>query len=159
MVQLQFNFDNAEVPEMKAVSESARLQNLRFETIARMVADRNEPVYVIARKIATEMAATIKEMTTPVGRFQRRLPQVHFNNQMKALRELRMTLVEGEALSKRDLLNLDGPKFKFVLETTIRLFDQALLDAGMEDSVAQNVMRQFRDLMSANDRTLRSELS
>lgn len=58
MVQLEFNFFDSEAPEMKAASESARLQNLRFEAIARMVADRNEPVYAIARKIAAEMAAS-----------------------------------------------------------------------------------------------------
>ncbi len=65
--------------------------------------------------------------------------------------------MEGVALSKQDLLNLDGPKFKFVLETMIRLFDQALLDAGMEDSLAQNVMLQFGQLLSANDGNIRTE--
>jgi hypothetical protein len=124
-----------------------------------MVADRNEPVYAIARKIATEIAATIKGMMSPVGRFQRRLRQVHFTNRMKALRELRMTLVEGEGLSKQDLLNLEGPKFKFIFGKIIHLFRQALLDAGTESFQAQGVMVQFGDLLSAHDEALRRELN
>jgi hypothetical protein len=159
MVQLEFNFFDAEAPEMKAAAESARLQDLRFEAIARMVADRNEPIYAIARKIATEIAATIKGMMSPVGRFQRRLRQVHFTNRMKALRELRMTLVEGEGLSKQDLLNLEGPKFKFIFGKIIHLFRQALLDAGTESFQAQGVMVQFGDLLSAHDEALRRELN
>ncbi len=100
---------------------------------------------------------TIKQFQRLVGPFQRRMSQAHLTDRIKALRALKRTLMEGVALSKQDLLNLDGPKFKFVLETMIRLFDQALLDAGMEDSLAQNVMLQFGQLLSANDGNIRTE--
>jgi len=159
MIQLEFNFFDDEAPEFEAATEHARSQNIRFGVIAQMIADRNQPVYTIARKIGSEMAATIKGMTTRVGPFQRRVPQVHFNNRMKALRALQRTLVESAVLSKQDVLNLEGPKFKFVLGTMIRLFDQALLDAGMEDFLARNVMLQFGHLLSANDGNIRTELN
>lgn len=70
-----------------------------------------------------------------------------------------MTLVEGESLSKRDLLNLEGPKFKFVFAKLVLLFQQALTDAGTNSFQAQGVMAQFGDLLSAHDEVLRRELN
>jgi hypothetical protein len=67
--------------------------------------------------------------------------------------------VEGEGLSKQDLLNLEGPKFKFIFGKIIHLFRQALLDAGTESFQAQGVMVQFGDLLSAHDEALRRELN
>jgi hypothetical protein len=158
-IQLAFNFFDAEEPETKAAADSDRLHNLRFEGIARMIADRHAPIWSISRKIAYLMANTIKHSKMPVKPFQHRGPQVDMNSRMKALRELQRTLMEGEALTKRDVLDLDGPKFKFVLAEIIRLFGQALRDAGIDGSHAQSVMVRFDDLMKANDENLRRELN
>lgn len=43
-----------------------------------------------------------------------------------AYRELQKTLTESETLSKKDVLNLDGLKFKFVFVELIGLFRRAL---------------------------------
>jgi hypothetical protein len=157
-IQLAFDFYDSEEPETKAAAESDRSQHLRFKAIAKMIADRRAPVWAISRKIAAEMANTIKQMKTPVRPFQRHGPQVDLNSRMKALRELQRTLMEGEALTKRDALDLDGPKFMFVRAEIVRLFQQALNDAGTESSQTQDVMVQFGDLMEKNDEALRREL-
>ena len=157
-VQLAFDFWGAEEPETKAAAESDRSQHLRFEAISQMIAGRRAPVWAISRKIAAEMANIIKQMKTPVRPFQRHGPHVDLNSRMKALRELQRTLMEGEALTKRDALDLDGPKFMFVRAEIVRLFQQALNDAGTESSQTQDVMVQFGDLMEKNDEALRREL-
>jgi hypothetical protein len=158
-IQLAFNFFDSDAPETKAAADSDRLQNLRFEGIARMIADRRAPVWTISRKIAGEMATTIKQAKTPVKPFQQRGPQIDLNSRMKGLRELQRTLMESEGLSKRDLLDLDGPKFKFVFAEILRLFGQALKDAGIDGSHAQSVMVRFDDLLEENGENLRRELS
>jgi hypothetical protein len=53
-IQLAFNFFDADAPEMKAAAESDQSQNLRFEGIARMIADRRAPVWTIGRVIARD---------------------------------------------------------------------------------------------------------
>jgi hypothetical protein len=70
---------------------------------------------------------------------------------MKALRELQRTLLENEARSTGDVLDSAGRKFKFVFGEILRLFEEALRDAGVDDPHAQNVMCQFDDLRKASD--------
>jgi len=65
--------------------------------------------------------------------------------------------LEGEALTKRDALNLDGCGCKFVLAEITRLFEQAL--RGTETSQTQDVMVRFGDLLNENDETLRRHLN
>jgi hypothetical protein len=155
-IQLAFNFFDSDAPETKAAADSDRLHNLRFEGIARMIADRRAPVWTIGRVIAREMVAAIKHSKMPVRPFQR--PPVDMNSRMKGLRELQKTLVESEALTKRDQLDLDGPKFKFVLAEIVRLFEQALKDAGADRFEVESIMVRFDDLLKENDEALRRDL-
>ncbi len=67
--------------------------------------------------------------------------------------------MEGEALTKRDVLDLDGPKFKFARAEIVRLFERALMDAGIDGSHAQSVMVRFDDLRTENDEALRRDLN
>jgi hypothetical protein len=158
-IQLAFNFFDSDAPETKAAADSDRLQNLRFEGIAKMITDRHAPIWSISRKIAGEMATTIKQAKTPVKPFQQRGPQVDLNSRMKGLRELQRTLMESEGLSKRDLLDLDGSKFKFVFAEIVRLFQQALRDAGADRFQVESIMVRFDDLRKANDENLRRDLN
>jgi hypothetical protein len=158
-IQLAFNFFDAEEPETNAAADSDRLHNLRFEGIARMIADRHAPIWMISRRIAREMANTIKHSKMPVKPFQHRGPQVELNSRMKALRNLQRTLMESEGLSKRDQLDLDGPKFRFFLAEIVRLFEQALRDAGADRIQVERVMARFDALLEENDETLRRDLN
>jgi hypothetical protein len=155
-IQLAFDFFDAGAPEAKAAADSDRLQNVQFEVIAKMISDRNAPVWTISRVIAREMATTIKQAKTPVKPFQR--PQVDLNNRMKGLRELQRTLMESEGLSKRDALDLDGPKLTFVRAEIVRLFKQALIDAGADRFQVESIMVRFENLLEENDEALRREL-
>lgn len=89
-------------------------------------------------------------------------PKIEFNpravnERVKALRELAKTLLEGENLSKKDFLNFDGPKFKFVLGELVLLFRQALKSAGQPEESTNHVLRVFRDLLITREPELRKE--
>ena len=121
MFQMEFDFV-CEEPEIMATLESTRLQNLRFDDIAAMIADRDQPVWITSRKICGEMAATIRQLQMPVGHCQRHVAaKTKLKSRMRALRELQRTLLENEASSTRDVLDQDGCKLKFVVGEILRL--------------------------------------
>ena len=153
-IQLAFNFFDAEALEMKAAADS----DVQFEVIAKMIADRRAPVWAISREIAHEMANMIKHSKMPVKPFQHRGPQVALTSRMRALRDLQKTLMESEGSSKRDQLDFEGPKFKFVRAEIVRLFQQALKDAGADRFQVEKIMACFDNLMKANDENLRRDL-
>jgi hypothetical protein len=158
-IQMEFDFWSSESPEVQAASESDCMHSLRFEAITQMIYNRHAPIWSISRKVAGAMAAAIKYSKMPVKPFQHRGPQVDLTTRMRALRDLQKTLMESEGLSKRDRLDLEGPKFKFVRAEIVRLFGQALRDAGTDSSHAQSVMVRFDNLLEENDETLRRDLN
>jgi hypothetical protein len=94
MIQLEFDFVGEE-PDLMAAFESTRISVLRFDDIAAMIANRNQPIWLTSRKISGEMAAIIKRLQKPVEHYQRRVSQTCLNNRMKALRALQRTLLEN----------------------------------------------------------------
>lgn len=129
-----------------------------IQRLSEMVADPEIPVADISRLIAQQIAGAIEAMTDDSPR-RRRVSQRELNDQVRAYRDLQKTLAEGAALSMKDVLNLDGPKFKHVFIEIIKLFQKALKDAGTEQSLGQNIMLQFGDLIKGNEEKLRRELS
>ena len=126
--------------------------------ISQMLADPGVPITNIGRAIALEIAGVIGKMAEDRSLRHRR-PRHELNDEIKAYRELQRSLIEGEALSTKDILNLDGPKFKFVFGEMIGFFQQALKGAGVDDQLAHNVVLQFGDLVKMNEENLRRELS
>lgn len=89
-------------------------------------------------------------------------PKIEFNpravnERVKALRELSKTLQEGENISKKDFLNFDGPKFKFVLGELVLLFRTSLKQSGQPEDSTNHCLRVFRDLLIAREPELRKE--
>lgn len=100
--------------------------------------------------IALEIAYSLDN---PKAEYNPRLIQ----EKVKALRELAKTLQEGEALSKKDFLNFDGPKFKYFLQEIILVFKNSLKSAGFKDDDQNHVMRVFRDQLGSREADLRAE--
>ncbi|MGH9587953.1 MAG: hypothetical protein ACRD3F_13445 [Acidobacteriaceae bacterium] len=143
-----------------AAARSAVLFPAGIEAIAEMIGDRDVPFADISRRIALQIAGLIKVMVgdgadRPV---RRRVSHRDLNDQIKAHRELQKTLTESETLSKKDVLNLDGPKFQYVFTEIIGWFRRSLTQAGIEEALARNVLLQFGDLVKANDERIRHEL-
>jgi hypothetical protein len=123
------------------------------ETLYTMVADPDAPIADISRLIAVQIAGILVAMADERPT-HRQASQRYLNDQVQVYRELQRTLTESDALSNRDTLDLDGPKFKFILTEIVRLFRQALKDAGIPESLAQNAMLQFGDLIKEHDERL-----
>ena len=104
----------------------------------------------INRLIAMEIAYAL---TDPKIEFNPRA----VNERVKSLRELSKTLQEGDNLSKKDFLNFDGPKFKYVLQEVVMLFRGSLKSAGHKEDAINHVLRVFRDQLSARETELRRE--
>lgn len=130
-----------------------------IERIVQMIQDPEVPLADTTRLIALQIAGVMKKMTIDDPLSRGAISQRDLNDQVKAYRELQRTLTESDALSKKDTLNLDGPKFKFIFKELIRFFRQSLKDAGVDADLVQNIMLQFGDIVKANDDNLRRELN
>jgi hypothetical protein len=146
------------IEEPLAVPESiAELTGI--DRIMEMMADPDANVADISRMIAQAMGAIMQQMTASDPLRRGAMTQRELNEQIKAFRELQRTLVESEQLSKKDSLNLDGPKFAFVFKQIVGFFQQALKESGVEESLQKNVMLQFGDLVRTNNENLRKEIN
>ena len=157
MVRVQQAFDFG---ERSTVANSSELSGgaALFERLSDMIADAHVPMGNISRVIAAQIVAVISEMShDSPGLYHVR--KQHLNDLLRGYRELQRTLLEADALSKQDVLNMDGPKFKFFFTETIKLFRTALQVAGIDDALAQNVMLQFGDLIKSHDERLRREVN
>ena len=104
----------------------------------------------INKLIALEIALAL---TDPKAEYNSRLIQ----ERVKALSVLSKTLQDGDALAKKDFLNFDGPKFKYVLQEVVLLFKNSLKSAGFGDDDQNHVLRVFRDQLAHREADLRAE--
>ena len=78
-------------------------------------------------------------------------------DKVKALRELARTVQEGDNISKKDFLNFDGPKFRYVLGELVLLFRGSMKSGGLPEDVSNHVLRVFRDQLQGRAPDLRKE--
>jgi predicted RNA-binding protein with EMAP domain len=77
---------------------------------------------------------------------------------IKALRELRHSIMDTESLRKRaDVINFEGEAIKHVINTLLDWFEEALKEAGLDEEERNIVMRNYRDLANLNQDQLRRE--
>jgi hypothetical protein len=138
---------------------AAPLEASGIETIATMIADREVPVADISRLIALEIVGLMRKMAPKDPAERGIISQRDLNDQVKAYRELQRTLTESEALAKKDVLNIDGDKFKFVYGEILKYFQLALKGGGIDDELAKNILMQFRDIVSNNEAGLRIDIN
>lgn len=134
----------------------------KYDQILEMIENPNCSVASISRLISVEIAKTSKVSALFVANKVADATLVWKSkvlaDHIKSLRELSKQLTETEVLSKKDMLNMDGPKFLFVLKEIAKLYKQALKDAGCEPSLVENAMKHFADLIRVNDARLRREV-
>jgi len=138
--------------EVVLVKDSAARTNRMLEVLD-LIADPLKPVSDINRIIAGELAVVAGEMASLEQSNAYRLSIL--KEQVKALRELAKTLAENEVLSKKDILNFDGPKFQFVFQEITANFKKAMKDSGLLETQTNEVLRNFRDIMAVKEVDLR----
>jgi hypothetical protein len=131
----------------------------RMTKILEMLDCEEQKPAEVSRLIAIEIASVIEKMNydDPLKRNNRSMRDL--NDHVKALRELQRTLTESDTLSRKDHLDMDGPKFKFVFRFMIETFQKALKEANVDESIAKNVLLNFGDAVKTSEDTLRRELN
>lgn len=150
--------DNA-LEQTITVPEKAPEVNVnKYDEILRKIENPNCPVADVSRLIAIEIAKATRDMaklmTDPTMAWKFKPYAAH----VKALRELSKQLSETEVLSRKDTLNIDGPKCQFLVREMAKLYKKALKEAGCEGSLIESAMRHFADLLSVDDERIRREL-
>lgn len=144
---------NVEQVEVSAEKQDDTALSARMTDILEMIEDPNRAVSEINRVIAGEIASATGDISTlnqSKGYMLKFLTE-----RIKALRELSKTLSEAEVLSKKDILNFDGPKFQFVFQEIIAIFRKSAKDSGLSEDQINSMLRNFRDLMASREPELR----
>jgi hypothetical protein len=77
---------------------------------------------------------------------------------IKALRELRHSIMDTESLRKRaDAINFEGEAAQHLVGTLVKWFREALEEAGLNEAECNNVMQHYRDLANLREAQLRRE--
>ena len=76
---------------------------------------------------------------------------------VKALRALAGAVEKVDPLTKRDVLNFDGPKFQFVFDELLSYYDQAVKETLGKpgEAMAQQIIKNFRDIIARKEADLR----
>ncbi len=107
-------------------------------------------VQAVAKLIAIEIAY--------ISRSTNSLYAKSATDRIKGLRDLLKTIQEGEEFGRKDTLNFDGPKFRYVLQEISRTIKASLKMAAIDTETTNHVLRIFRDQMGAREETLRKEV-
>ena len=129
----------------------------KMDEILEKINDPNFSVSEVSRLIAVEMATVSRQMARidydPAMQWKFKA----YNEQVKALQVLGKQLGDADILSRKDIINFDGPKFQFVLSQIVDLVKSAIHEAGTEPTQGTSIMKHFRDLISANEQRIRHE--
>ena len=133
----------------------------KYDEILEKIENPNTPVADLGRLISIEIAKATRDMARlmgPVADPTLAWKSKAYADHIKALRELNNQLRDTDVLSKKDVLNFDGPKFQFALRSFAKLYKRALKEAGCDPALIENAMRHFADLMSTHDAEIRREV-
>ena len=146
---------NIEQVELSAEKREARIPSVRMLEIRDMIEDPNQGVAEINRNIAGEIASVTADISCIEQSSAYKLK--FFTEQIKALRELSKTLSESEVLSKKDILNFDGPKFQYVFQEIVGVVRKSAKESGLSEDQINAMLRSFRDTMSLKEPELRKQ--
>jgi hypothetical protein len=151
---IHFEDNGAVTAQVMGVPPSLR-RHTNLPELKEKLTDINFPVHELSRMISLELISLAQEMneceTDPSLQFRMK----SYDLQVKSLRELAKSITETDILSKRDVLNFDGEKFKFVFVEIVGMFKKSLKDAGVNDSLSTNIMKHFADIMRMKEPDLR----
>jgi len=133
----------------------------QYDKILEKIENPNCPVADVSRLISIEIAKATRDMARLIGPIAD--PTLAWKSKalsehIKALRELSKQLSETDVLSKKDVLNMEGPKFGYVMHEIAKLYKKALKEAGCEPALIESAVRHFADLVSMETERIRREM-
>lgn len=129
-----------------------------LDLICTKLQDPDYQAYEVMRLVTLEIATLVQHMrqlgfTVEEVYILRCLGEI-----IKALRELRHSIMDTESLRKRtDVILWDGRAIEHVVVTLVDWFVEALKEAGLNEAERNNVMLHYRDLARLNEDQLRRE--
>lgn len=117
--------------------------------------DPDVPVLEVKRLIAKEIVLTMQYMRTLGGEGSAAAERQSCLTDIKILKML--DAMKMERWAQHDVLNFDGPKFKFVLGRTIDYIKEAILEAGGSEHLQASILRHLRDIAAVDEENLRRE--
>jgi hypothetical protein len=135
-----------------------RFRKERLESIRECITDTNYDPSAASRLIAIEIARVAEDLGDCMGDGPMDTIKLKiYEQQLKALRELGKQLTDADTLSKKDVLNFDGPKFQYVLGIIVDNFLQSLKEAGVPEDLRASIMKHYRDRMQMSEQIIRKE--
>ena len=129
-----------------------------LKLICRKLKDPKFQAFDILRLITVAIASVVEQILSLGCTVDEVSLRKRHAEEVKLLRNLGKQVVEGEALRrKEDVLNFDGPKFRFIFVNVTTLFVQAMTKARIEEAERQTVLKLFRDLLIENEPRIRRE--
>ena len=120
--------------------------------------DPNFSLAEVTRLIAAETTLIAQDIRTCESDGAAAFKRKNSMGQITALRALAETAKAADAWAKRDVLNFDGPKFKFALGKIAGYFKEAALKALRGDkSTVNSIMRHWGDILAVHELELRRE--
>ncbi|HYL61644.1 MAG TPA: hypothetical protein VE077_03405 [Candidatus Methylomirabilis sp.] len=130
-------------PLSRAMSQ-ATLGESKLPEIVDKLKDPNCSVDEIVRLIAVQMTLVAQEMRTSGGDGATAFKKKNLMGQLRALCALDKTVKENFALVHREVVDLEGPVFQFVLGEIVRLFLETIISVFSGDtSTAKSVWKNF----------------
>jgi hypothetical protein len=145
------------IEETKLPAPAATTDN--YGRILLMIDDPDTPPGEVGKLIAKEMLKLMQQMNHPDPLQRGTMSQREMTEQIKSLREIQRSLKDSEEATKKDMLNLDGPKFAYVFKTFVGLFEIAMKETGVSENMRKQVMLQFTDLLAAKHEDIRKEVN
>lgn len=154
---IEMKEDGTVVVHESSAERERRTRWERINGIREKISDPNSDPADISRAIAVEIAVVAGNMVAVDGGMMSAPQLKAFTEQVRALRELGKQLTDADVLSKKDVLNFDGPKFAFVLEIIVNMFSKAMKDAGLPEDMRTSVMKHYRDEMQMSEARIRKD--
>ncbi len=149
-------------PLLTRVSES------RLGEIREKIEDPNFSQVDLSKLIAVEMASILEAMNTILDNVSRPSTQTYdkiatkevvasLGEQLKGVRELGKQISDMDSMAKRDYINFDGDKFRWIIGQWMDLGATALRKMGWEEHVVHNYLAHFREEMVKNQERIRRD--
>jgi len=130
-------------------------EDSRLETIITQIDDPKASAAHLQRLIEGEMARAIVAIGTD---HSKRSSIARLLAQVRTLKVLAAEVRQAAKLRQReDVLDLDGPKFTFVLHRSVEIL-QRVLQKALDESTVQSLLRQLRDEFEMEEPQIRREL-
>jgi hypothetical protein len=154
--------DGTNAPLAKRVAES------RLHEIAKRIEDPNFSQVDLMKLIASEMTAILisqnaildfisQKDTTSYNKVNTKEVIMSLNEQLKGVELLGRQITNMDNLAKRDYINFDGDKFRWIAEQWMKLGAEAVRSMGLGETQVHSWKGHFRKHLESNEDRIRRE--